>query len=333
MHRGPGIELWRIARVKGEQAPGRLCPVSYRYSPHVFDRPPEIEAETLFVVGGLYGNIEALDALRSMVAREGDGATIVFNGDFHWFDVRSADFGRIAAEVGRHRALRGNVETEISAEDSGAGCGCAYPVDVSDAEVMRSNEILARLRETARAAPAIRAGLRGLPMHLTARVGEARIGIVHGDAWSLAGWGFAHDRLDEPDHHRWLESAFRDAKVDIFSSTHTCLPAFRRLGFEFGERAVANNGAAGMPNFTGTRFGLATRISVKATDATERLFGLEVGNVHVDAMRIDYDHERWVDRFLASWPDGSPAHASYFRRICQGPNYPVVSPAPFVRAA
>ena len=319
--------------MRGEQAPGRLCPVSYRYPPRVFDRPPDIETETLYVVGGLYGNIEALDALRSMVAREGDGAAIVFNGDFHWFNVRSADFGRISAEVGRHWALRGNVETEISAEDSGAGCGCAYPSDVSDAEVMRSNEILARLRETARAAPAIRARLRELPMHLVARVGQARVGIVHGDASSLAGWGFAHDRLDDPDHRIWLESAFRDAKVDIFASTHTCLPAFRRFGFEFGERVVANNGAAGMPNFAGTRFGLATRISVNATDAAERLFGLEAGNVHVDAMRIDYDHERWIERFLDSWPEGSAAYASYDRRIREGPSDPVALPVPFVRAA
>ena len=27
--------------------------------------------------------------------------------------------------------------------------------------------------------------------------------------------------------------------------------------------------------------------------------------------------------FLASWPAGSPAHASYFRRITEGPGYGV----------
>ena len=33
---------------------------------------------------------------------------------------------------------------------SAAGCGCGYPDSVGDAEVARSNAILAQLRETAR---------------------------------------------------------------------------------------------------------------------------------------------------------------------------------------
>ena len=42
------------------------------------------------------------------------------------------DFRRVSEEVARHAAIRGNVETEIAGEESGAGCGCAYPLDVSD---------------------------------------------------------------------------------------------------------------------------------------------------------------------------------------------------------
>ena len=188
---------------------------------------------------------------------------------------------------------------------------------MSDAEVSRSNEILERLRATASRAPALRARLGALPMHLTAQVGAARIGIVHGDAASLAGWGFAHDRLDDPAHRRWVESAFRDARVDVFASTHTCLPAFRR----FDGGVVANNGAAGMPNFAGSRCGLLTRISTRAFEGDARLYGLEVAGVIVDALRIAYDHGRWVERFTASWPEGSPAHASYFRRITAGTRF------------
>ena len=33
------------------------------------------------------------------------------------------------------------------------------------------------------------------------------------------------------------------------------------------------------------------------------------------------DHGAWQERFLASWPPGSPAHASYFRRIAEGPRF------------
>ncbi len=301
--------------------PGRACPLSYRYPPAVFRRDPEIVAETIYVIGGLYGNVEALECALCLAAREPGPVKIVFNGDFHWFDVSTGDFERVTREVARHVALRGNVETEIASEDTGAGCGCAYPVDVSDAEVSRSNEILARLRETSRAFAPSRAQLAALPMHLVARVGDARIGIVHGDAASLAGWGFAADRLDNPAHRRWIESAFRDARVDVFASTHTCLPAFREFALDGGTAIVANNGAAGMPNFQGRRRGLVTRIGRAAFDGPERIYGLHGRGFHVDSLELAYDHERWVERFLASWPEGSPAHASYFRRIVEGPRF------------
>jgi hypothetical protein len=305
----------------GPRGPGRTCPISYRYSPRVFDREPDIVAETLYVVGGLYGNVEALDALHALAAREPGPVTLAFNGDFHWFDIASADFAHVTREVLRHPALRGNVETELATDDGSAGCGCAYPVDVSDAEVTRSNEILERLRVTARAFPEMRERLGALPMHLTARVGEARIGIVHGDATSIAGWGFAHDRLDEPSHRRWIESMFADARVDVFASTHTCLPALRRYDFGGAARVVANNGAAGLPNFSGTRFGLVTRIASRPFAGTERLYGLEAGGVHIEALRLDFDTRRWAERFVGQWPQGSPAHASYFRRITLGPRF------------
>jgi hypothetical protein len=284
----------------------------------VFDRAPEIVADTLYVVGGLYGNVEALERILAMAAGEPRPVTLAFNGDFHWFDVDGADFERVTHAVLRHAALRGNVETEIAAEESGAGCGCAYPLDVGDAEVSRSNEILARLRDTARGFPRLRERLASLPMHLVAQVGEARVGIVHGDARSLAGWGFAHDRLADASHARWVESAFRDARVDVFASTHTCLPALR--AFDCG--VVANNGAAGMPNQAGTRFGLVTRIGREPYRGYDRAAGLEQAGVHIDALRVDYDHERWVQRFLASWPPASAAHASYYRRIVEGPRFP-----------
>ena len=84
--------------------PGRTCPTSYRYSPRVFDREPEIAADTLYVVGGLYGNVEALAAVVALAAREPGPATLVFNGDFHWFDVADADFAQVTREVLRHPA-------------------------------------------------------------------------------------------------------------------------------------------------------------------------------------------------------------------------------------
>ena len=302
-------------------APGRTCPVSYRYAPAVFRRAPEIVADTLYVVGGLYGHVEGLEEILAMAAAESGPVSLAFNGDFHWFDVDPADFARIEAGTAPHARLRGNVETEIAGEESGAGCGCAYPVDVSDAEVACSNEILARLRETARALPDARAALAELPMHQVAHVGALRVGIVHGDAASLAGWGFAHDALESPAHRRWIDSAFRDAGVDAFASSHTCLPALNDFEVDGTTRLVANNGAAGMPNFEATGYGLLTRIALSASRVHEPLYGRVLADVHVDALPIRFDAQGWQRRFLASWPQGSPAHASYFRRITRGPRF------------
>lgn len=311
--RSAAAKSWR----EPDPRPGRVCPLSYRYSPRVFDREPQLVAQILYVVGGLYGNVEALDAVEYLAAREDFPVTLVFNGDFHWFDVEADDFAAVDRRVLAHQAIRGNVETEIAHDDEAAGCGCAYPADVSDADVSRSNAILARLRETARGDDGSRSRLAELPMHLTARVGEARVAIVHGDAASLAGWGFAHDRLADPRHARWVESAFRDARVDVFASTHTCLPALR----EFAGGVVANNGAAGMPNFAATRLGLVTRIATRPFAGPEKVAGIARAGVFIEALRVDYDHEAWTRRFLRSWPRGSPAHDSYFRRIADGPRF------------
>jgi len=158
--------------------PGRSCPRHYRYSPAVFSRAADLKAQSLYIVGGLYGNPFALEAVLAMARRE--GATLVFNGDFNWFNVDPAEFEGVNKTVLRHAALRGNVETEIAGEDSGAGCGCAYPEWVGEAEVERSNEILRRLRGTAGAYPELRERLAVLPMHLVAEVAGLRIGIVHG---------------------------------------------------------------------------------------------------------------------------------------------------------
>jgi len=299
--------------------PGRNCPLAYRYAPASLDRDPEIVADAIYVVGGLYGNVEALDRVRAMAAEDRDAA-LVFNGDFHWFDVAREDFLAVDGTVLGHRAIRGNVETEIASEESGAGCGCAYPMDVSDAEVLRSNRIIERLRDTAREFPHARKKLGELPMNLVAQVGDARVGIVHGDASSLAGWGFAHDRLADAGHRRWVESAFRDSRADLFASSHTCLPALRTFDFGAGEVAIANNGAAGMPNFAGRRSGILTRIGV-APYAGAALHRVIVRGVHVEAIEIAYDHERWARRFLAAWPEGSAAHDSYWRRISDGPRF------------
>jgi hypothetical protein len=297
------------------RTPGRSCPRHYRYSPAVFARAADLEAQSLYIVGGLYGNPFALEAVLAMARRE--SATLVFNGDFNWFNVDPAEFESVNETVLQHAALRGNVETEIAGEDEGAGCGCAYPEWVGDAEVERSNEILGRLRETASAYPEMRARFAVLPMHLVAEIGGLRVGIVHGDAESLAGWGFSQEALREgPGRARALLAG---AGVDVFACTHTCLPVMQEFSALRGAALIVNNGAAGMPNFRDTRFGLATRIA--SAPSTQALYGTRLGKWVVEAVPVRYDYEAWIARFDRLWPAGSPASLSYRRRIASGPDY------------
>ena len=299
---------------------GRSCPLEYRYGAAALARPATLQAETLWIAGGLYGNREALERLLELYEGEPGSKALVFNGDFHWFDAAREDFQRIQQGVLAHPATRGNVETELALPHAGAGCGCAYPDWVGDAEVGRSNRILERLRATAAGAPAAVQQLGELPMTLVAEVGSARIGIVHGDADSLAGWGFSQQRLATASGWSAARAAFDAAGVRVFASSHTCLPVLQAID---EARVVVNNGAAGMPNFTGTQFGVATRISL--CPRADALYRLRCGPLEVEAHAIAYDAAGWRARFLESWPEGSDAHASYFSRIANGPRYSIDS--------
>ena len=172
------------------ERPGRWCPLGYRYGAYSLRAAAAFETETLYVAGGLYGNPFALEAVLAAFAEERGERALVFNGDFHWFDLDPADFLRVDRGVRGHVATRGNVETELVSPSATGGCGCGYPEWVGDAEVDRSNRIMERLRDTARALPAELATLAALPMFALARIGGVRIAAVHGDADSLAGWGF-----------------------------------------------------------------------------------------------------------------------------------------------
>lgn len=299
---------------------GRSCPVAYRYTPADLARTSAWRAETLYVAGGLYGNRAALEAIRSRAGRERGEVILVFNGDFNWFNVDPEGFVAINEAVLKHAALRGNVETELSGDDTAAGCGCNYPEWVGDAEVERSNAIMERLRAVARGSPDLRARLGALPMYAVADVGGLRIAIVHGDADSLAGWGFSQEALRDAAGRATAAAWFEAADVRVFASSHTCLPVMQGLATASGRGVLANNGAAGMPNFRGTpRYGLLTRIA--RTPAADALYGTVLDGVHIEALPVSYDHARFERAFLANWPAGSPAHESYYRRIAAGPRY------------
>lgn len=288
--------------------PGRSCPLSYRYGPQALAHAPTRQAHTLYVVGGLYGNVPALDALDALIAQERGPVTVCFNGDFNWFNVAPHTLRAVNTRVLAHDATAGNVEVELCAALDEAGCGCAYPAQVSAEVVERSNRIHARLKAALHEHPDLRAALSDLPMFACYQIESVRVGVVHGDAHALAGWDFDREALAHADGA--LDALFRQAQVAVFASSHTCVPALKQLA----GGVVINNGAAGMPNFSGLRQGLVTRISTQPAPQAP-LYGVVHQGVHVQAMALAYDEQRWTQEFLAQWPPGSDAYLSYFARI------------------
>lgn len=305
--------------------PGRVCPLRYRYGPRAIAQAQVREAQTLYVIGGLYGNVPALDAIEQMARTEAQERahppTLCFNGDFNWFNVDDQAFAEINLRVLANDAILGNVEAELDAPLDDAGCGCAYPDSVDAGVVQRSNRIHATLKATARRHGGLLRRIAQLPMVARYRVGDCRIGVVHGDAESLAGWRFDVNTLDDPAQASWLETMFDAAQVDVFASTHTCLPALRRVPLPaVGVACVANNGAAGMPNFSGDLSGLCTRIATTPSPHPV-LHESRVAGAWVALLQVRFEAQRWQREFLAQWPPGTPAWVSYFQRISQGPKF------------
>jgi hypothetical protein len=103
--------------------PGRSCPLTYRYDSHELGDVPEIASETLSVVGGLFGNVAALDEIARTAGAEPGEGTLGFNGEFNWFNARANDFRAVDEQVLAHAAIQGNVEAELPALFRGAAWG------------------------------------------------------------------------------------------------------------------------------------------------------------------------------------------------------------------
>ena len=146
------------------------------------DASQDTDCDVLYVVGGLYGNVAALDALEEGIERErrhGLAVEVCFNGDFNFFNATSKTWARINQGVrALGHATAGNVEREALKRDG--GCGCAYPDYVDGAFADRASVIVERLRTVASADPDIVEWLAGLPLSKTYVVGGVRVCCLHG---------------------------------------------------------------------------------------------------------------------------------------------------------
>ena len=288
---------------------GRDCPLDYRLPTAAFTGEPLFDCQSLYVVGGLYGNRQALAALDKRLAAEPQ-ARVVFNGDAHWFDRDPAIFQEIEQGLSAHLAFRGNVESELGRlDDSGAGCGCAYPASVDDALVERSNAIQAELKQTVQRLPGLAERLAARPATALVSVGGQRVAISHGDERSLAGWSCAREALTAPERQQQLDQWLAANRVRVLATSHTCTAV--ALNLHYG--ALINNGAAGLPNFAGGRYGLVSRIA--STPHPAALYRCQREGLFIEALPLNYAHDAFLADFDRQWPARSPAAQSYRSRI------------------
>lgn len=300
--------------------PGRQCPLAYRYGPEALALAPTQTCDTLYVIGGLYGNPYALEAILTLAKQESGPVTLCFNGDFNWFNVGRSEFAALNAQVLEHDCVLGNVEFELLSSSEVPDCGCAYPDEVDQAVVDRSNQIHSQLKRTAQLHPQVLARLQAQPLFRRYQLGDLRVGVVHGDSESLAGWRFDPKCLQDKSQGPWLQQQFRRANVDVFASSHTCSAAFHIQPLGVNSTAaglISNNGAAGMPSVKGSLGGVITRISaLPSAQGVHRFYGMK-GHV-VEQVVVEYDQEAWQQEFERNWPVGSAAHLNYAQRITAG---------------
>lgn len=299
---------------------GRSCPLAYRYTPESLCREPaHVFEDVVYIVGGLYGNVFALDEIEAMVRaeeRHGHRVKLVFNGDFNWFNADDALFREINSRVLDHTAILGNVDYELSIPNAGAGCGCAYPEYVDQGVVERSNQIMERLQAVADRHPDIQKKLSLLPKFRCLIFGGLKILILHGDPESLAGWRLAHESIASGSEEK-LAYWFRATGADLIACTHTCLPVVWSSKVDEKQRTVANNGAAGMGNLRADSRGLVTRIGF-TSPFMEPLAAIAGSGLHISLIPVAYDINAWLAQFDRLWPEGSHAAVSYRKRLTDG---------------
>lgn len=292
--------------------PGRSCPLDYHLPADAFAGDAAFACNSLYVVGGLYGNAQALAALERRLLREPE-ARVVFNGDAHWFDCDPALFAQIEQKLAPHTLLRGNVETELGrSQQSENGCGCVYPADVPEQIVAWSNQIHQQLSACVQQLPSMAEQLAQRPATALIEVAGQRVAISHGDEQSLAGWQCDRNALRQLERQHQLANWCTSNRISVLATTHTCAPA--ALASE--QWAVINNGAAGMPNFNNGCYGLVTRIAAQPSLAA--LYRAQVGKLFVEAIALNYDQCAFVTEFDRQWPADSPAAQSYRKRITEG---------------
>jgi hypothetical protein len=320
---------------------------------------PTIPKNTiLYVVGGLYGNVFALDALQQHIQKyeTGNNYHIYFNGDFNFFNTCTQSWNEINERVLNMKqatCTAGNIERAVCENSTFQSCGCDYPSYVDPQVSKYANEITKQLHQIAwstdngEKSSWIRKRLLELPPFQLIHIDHQnhhtdRIAILHGDLNSVSGWDFAVEVMEPLDerirkivnhnnnnnqlpitNRQELQDDLSALGVNIIACSHTCVPFAQYIT---AKSVIFNNGAAGIPNFANMPgIGLVTRIDTSSSSSRNvmiphgSLYGTTIGNCRIDGIAIPYDQDKFVKFFLSRHPPpSSPAYLSYYKRITKG---------------
>ena len=314
-----------LRRLSSSCRAAEACSPEYvTHVPDLANTTQDVPCDVLYVVGGLYGNVAALEALEAGVRCEAEAGLrveVCFNGDFNFFNATTETWARVNDGVRRlGRATAGNVERETLNSES-TGCGCAYPEYVDAQFADRAAIIVDELRHV-NSDPDIATWLAALPLYRTYVVRGTRVVCVHGDPACANGWALAAEHLpggSRPEYatdDALVEGWFETANADVFACAHTCRPVLK----SFRNGLVANNGSAGLGNFRDDARGLVTRVAPSNVPSAlgEGLYGADLGGVRVEAVALAFDVDAALGAFDEVWAPGSAAAVSYRERLVQG---------------
>lgn len=292
---------------------GRNCSIDYILNKNWASNINEHNNSTIYIVGGLYGNFEALKTIKDFASNEDEYPLIIFNGDIHWFDIYEDDFLKVENLIKNDIKLLGNVEYELINPNNNLGCGCNYPEDVDDEVVERSNDIHSTMKDNLKNSSILNDIRTREKTYVLEYLGK-KIAITHGDEKSLSGWDCSIDSLKDKNREQNLNLWLEENKVDFLVTTHTCLPVVKKLNKKY----VLNNGSSGMANIKGTTYGIFIRISNKP--CSQAIISIKEDNIYLELVKVDFNVESFINWFDNIWNSKSPASISYRNRILNGTN-------------
>lgn len=226
----------------------------------------------LLVFGGVYGNLQAFEALLAEARHRGFTADrMIHTGDVVAYGADAARSAELLRETGC-QAIKGNVEEQLGI---GAGdCGCGFEEGSSCDQLSAAWYAYAARHVGAE----LRRWMADMPDQITFTLGGVSFRVVHGTP------GVVNEFVYGPEPTEKFRAELDAAATDAVIAGHSGFPFARAIG----DRHWINSGALGLPANDGT-----TRVWYAVLRGT-------ADGAAVDFRSLHYDHREAARRLLAA---------------------------------